>query len=388
MTATNTPHPATKPGPLVRRYLDDATAEQADTTWSVRLLEITRLMRVVSHNAHQLAVSVSRKPRRATIHLIAADTKHHDATGPYAPAWLTHWHGSQGQTWDDVRATIEDHLNAALATTDDPGRLWTQASGAQLRAWDLSPSHHANRLLWTVHLLDQRAVQAYNALDQAARRPDAPLDAMRAITDEFLDTEHADYLEQPEQDRTRHPYLNLLRLNTWLAQADPTGRLDDAQPTTPDIDPDLLEQILIAHVGQNAARTILSSLDTAHDVPPGIDTDLRGSMRDGYDADAVNTTLGHINAATGAHVICLWDYCQTTTLGDIYAGDSNFYIVHNGLVHELGGDLYDWLNGDPHDPDTALNPGTPDTWTGAPTTHTLDALPAHDGRLNHATHTR
>lgn len=384
--ATTTPHPATQPGRLIRRYLDQATAEHADTTWSVRLLEITRLLRPISHNSTQLAVSVSRKPRRATIHLIQTDYRIFDTTGYHAPTWLTSWHGSQGQTWDDVRTTIEDHLNAALATTDEPGRLWSRATAEQLRAWETSPSRHTNRLLWTVRLLDQRAVQAYDALDQAARRPAAPLDAMHAIVAEFLADELADYLEQDGPDQPGHPYRHLLSLNNWLEQLGPGADLDDA-PQPHSINPDVLEQILTAHVGHNAAQTILSALDTAHDVPPDIDPELRGSMRDGYDADTVNTTLGHINAATGAHVICLWDY-RETVISDFYGGDSNFHIVHNGHVHELAGDLYDWLNGDPHDPDTALNPGTPDTWTGAPTTHTLATLPAHDGRLNYATHTR
>ncbi|MEU7480494.1 hypothetical protein AB0A63_31265 [Lentzea sp. NPDC042327] len=377
---TSTLHPATQPGTLASRYFEQATADRAETTWAVRLMEISRLLLNIAPRTYQLALRISADTNTVTVCLLNTVGSRWTPVSDRAPAWLTSWRGNQGQTWDDVRHAIEHHLSCAL-TAAKPDDLFVKATAAQMRDWDIN----ARTPKWTVNLPIGRAVLGYSALDQSARHPDAPLHDLRVIVSEFLDKEHADYREQAERDRTGHPYLSLLAVNNWLAQLNPHGSLDDAAPTP--FDTDLLTQIITAQAGARAAESILTALHEAYDVPADLAPGLRGTMIDGYTDSDVNTTLGQINSATGAHVICLWDRHQAATLGDLYFGHSNFFIVHDGRVHELAGELWSWLNDDPCDPDTPLNPGSPDTWTGSPTPHILATLPAHDGHLNYALRT-
>ncbi|KOV77378.1 hypothetical protein [Nocardia sp. NRRL S-836] len=381
---TSTLHPATQPGTLTSRYFEQATADQAETTWALRLLEISRLLQNIAPRTYRLAVRISTDTSTVAVCLLNTVGSHWTSAGGRAPGWLTDWRGNQGQTWDDVRRSIEHHLSCAL-TAAKPDDLFVKATAARMRDWGTK----ARTPMWTVNLPIGRAVLGYSALDQSARHPDAPLHDLRVIVDKYLDKEHADYGEQAAQNRAGHPYLSLLAVNNWLAQLNRHGTIDDADhdaaPTS--LDTDLLTQIITAQAGVNAAESILTALDQAYDVPAGLDPGLRGTMIDGYTDGDVNTTLGQINNATGTHIICLWDRHQTTTLGDLYFGHSNFFIVHDGRVHELAGELWSWLNNDPCDPDTPLNPGRPDTWSGSPTPHILATLPAHDGRLNYALRT-
>ncbi|MFE2640209.1 hypothetical protein ACFXKF_36595 [Streptomyces scopuliridis] len=96
--------------------------------------------------------------------------------------------------------------------------------------------------------------------------------------------------------------------------------------------------------------------------------DLRGYMVDGYDADDVNRAFSRIHDACGLHLVCVWETFDAFGVG----GNSDFYVEKDGRLHYLGGDLWQWLNGDPEDADVPITPGTPASWIGERADPTLD----------------
>ncbi|MFI6603839.1 hypothetical protein ACIBHX_47050 [Nonomuraea sp. NPDC050536] len=108
--------------------------------------------------------------------------------------------------------------------------------------------------------------------------------------------------------------------------------------------------------------------------------DLRCSMVDGYTSETVNSALGRITAASGRFLVCVWDYVDAFGTG----GNSQFYVQEaEGLLRELVGDLWPWLNGDPDAPETT-SPGTPDSWIGEIAEVTTEDLRFTDGFHNYA----
>lgn len=108
--------------------------------------------------------------------------------------------------------------------------------------------------------------------------------------------------------------------------------------------------------------------------------DLRGHMPDVYDPEDVNTIFGLIHVVTGLDFLCVWDSRDDD--GDL-CGNSRLYVRPDcGRLHELVGDLWAWLNGDPNHPDTPASPGSPRNWIGEPTTMTLDDFHHDDMRHN------
>lgn len=107
--------------------------------------------------------------------------------------------------------------------------------------------------------------------------------------------------------------------------------------------------------------------------------ELRASMSDGYDSDAVAVILGQIHDATGVRVVCVWDVYDDYG----YTGDSDFRVQdHLGNIYYLGGRLWAWLNNsDEQAPD---HPGSPTSWIGGLDTIHTDALVGGDGGHNYA----
>ncbi|WP_331758009.1 hypothetical protein OG225_41855 (plasmid) [Nocardia sp. NBC_01377] len=131
----------------------------------------------------------------------------------------------------------------------------------------------------------------------------------------------------------------------------------------------------------DAPLRVLARAHTRATAPAWCDLpdDLRASMSDGYDSDAVTDILGRTLGATGVRVVCVWDVLDDGG----YTGDSDFRVQDRlGNIYYLGGHLWAWLNySDGQAPD---HPGSPTSWIGGlDTTHT-DAFAAGDGAHNYA----
>ncbi|WSM80960.1 hypothetical protein OIE78_35390 (plasmid) [Streptomyces cellulosae] len=142
---------------------------------------------------------------------------------------------------------------------------------------------------------------------------------------------------------------------------------------------------LEAHMLQDAFDAHMTALqDEAHrpaasaDEVPGDLEDLRGCMVDGYDADDVNRVFDRLEEATGLSLVCVWEYFDSFGVG----GNSQFFVaLEDDRFHEVAGDLWQWLNGDPHSPSTPDAPGSPGTWVGARADIAAD-FEYEDGRHN------
>lgn len=92
-------------------------------------------------------------------------------------------------------------------------------------------------------------------------------------------------------------------------------------------------------------------------------------MVDGYDADDVNRVFDRLEEATGLSLVCVWEYFDSFGVG----GNSQFFVaLEDDRFHEVAGDLWQWLNGDPH----SFHPGR----TGIPW-HLGRSAGRHRGRL-------
>lgn len=109
--------------------------------------------------------------------------------------------------------------------------------------------------------------------------------------------------------------------------------------------------------------------------------ELRGCMEDGYTAEDVNRVFGQIHHDCGITLVCVWDDHDAYGPG----GNSQFYVdTGSGTLLELAGELWRWLNENPHSPNSPPHPGAPTTWAGDLVEFCLDDLPWHDGRHNYA----
>ncbi|MFF9786304.1 hypothetical protein [Streptomyces nigrescens] len=92
-------------------------------------------------------------------------------------------------------------------------------------------------------------------------------------------------------------------------------------------------------------------------------SDLRGCMVDGYTPEDVNRVFGQLEDALSVRLVCIWDFHDAYG----YGGNSQWYLENeDGRLHDLAGDLWQWLNADPDEASTPCLPGAPATWWGAP----------------------
>lgn len=101
--------------------------------------------------------------------------------------------------------------------------------------------------------------------------------------------------------------------------------------------------------------------DTVRNTALAALADLRGCMRDGYTPEQVNRVFGRIRDQAGVRLTCVWEYLD----GYGFGGNSQFYVDGDEYLYAVDGDLWRWLNGDPHDPTTPASPGAPASWRGA-----------------------
>lgn len=98
-------------------------------------------------------------------------------------------------------------------------------------------------------------------------------------------------------------------------------------------------------------------------------------FNDGYDEEAINGVLGRIQDLTGITIVCLWEFCDH--LG--YGGSSELFLLDDGVLHTLAGDLWPWLlDGAAEAPN---GPGDPEQWKGPSSGHVAREF-AGDGRHN------
>jgi hypothetical protein len=98
-------------------------------------------------------------------------------------------------------------------------------------------------------------------------------------------------------------------------------------------------------------------------------------FNEGYDEDAINDILGHIQELTDTTIVCLWEFRDH--LG--YGGESELFLLDDGALYCLGGDLWPWLlDGTSEAPN---GPGTPAQWKGHPTGQVAREFQG-DGRHN------
>lgn len=89
--------------------------------------------------------------------------------------------------------------------------------------------------------------------------------------------------------------------------------------------------------------------------------DLEKVFADGYTPDNIDRVLGLITDRTGAYLVCVWDFIDEEGSG----GDSQLYLLDDGVLYELAGDLWAWLlDGASAAPN---GPGSPSQWKGART---------------------
>ena len=111
---------------------------------------------------------------------------------------------------------------------------------------------------------------------------------------------------------------------------------------------------------------------------PGDLEDLRGYMVDGYDADDVTRVFDRLEEATGLSLVCVWEYFDSAGVG----GNSQFYVsLEDDRLHEVAGDLWEWLNGDPDCDSTPASPGASSSWIGSKADFAAD-FEYDDGRHN------
>jgi hypothetical protein len=153
-------------------------------------------------------------------------------------------------------------------------------------------------------------------------------------------------LSEPADDDARQRYTGSCAGCEWTTRAP--------------LDAHMLQEAFNAHMTvlqQEAHRKAASAGEV-----PGAIGDLRGYMVDGYDSDDVNRVFDRLEEATGLTLVCVWEYFDSAGVG----GNSQFYIsLEDDRLHEVAGDLWEWLNGDPECGSTPVTPGAPAAWIGA-----------------------
>ncbi|MEU0110668.1 hypothetical protein ABZ313_35630 [Streptomyces sp. NPDC006251] len=156
-----------------------------------------------------------------------------------------------------------------------------------------------------------------------------------------------------------------------------TGSCTGCEWTTRDpLDAHMLQEAFDAHM--TAMQEEAHRLSRSGNELLGEIGDLRGCMDDGYDADDVNRVFDRIEEATGLSLVCVWEYFDSFGVG----GNSQFYVsLGDDELHDLTGDLWEWLNGHPDSPSTPASPGAPRTWIG-PKADVAADFEYDDGRHN------
>ncbi|MCK0441212.1 hypothetical protein MUG78_17575 [Gordonia alkaliphila] len=113
--------------------------------------------------------------------------------------------------------------------------------------------------------------------------------------------------------------------------------------------------------------------------------DCEGVFANGYTSEMINETARDLAAATGTEMICVWAYIDDFG----YGGDSQIYTVRDGVVHEIGGTLQDWLHYNADGGDLRVQLSPPDTWVGVVATEPQGwSELSGDGHSNYALETR